>query len=768
MKFGKGQSPRRLEDVRLITGQGKYTDDVQLDGTVYLATVRSAYAHGNILSIDKEDAQEMDGVLAIYTHEDIKDYGHLPCFGGIKNIDGTDPHQTPRPILAKDKVRFVGDPIAFVIAQTRQAAKDAAEAVMVDIDDLPAIHALSSARADKSVQIWDHIPENEIFDWHAGDKDAVDAAFAKAHHVTSLEIVNNRIAPSAMENRASVGHQDPETGKLTLYMGCQGVNALQGMIGGMVMKMNPDDLRVVTRDVGGGFGMKFFIYPEYIGVLHAAKALGRPVKWTGDRSESFMTDAHGRDLVTDASAAFDETGKLLAMRAETWANMGGYLSAFGPGVQTVAGGLMIGGMYDIPSIYNRVHGMCTNTAPVDAYRGAGRPEATYITERLMDRAAREMGLGLDEIRYKNFARPDQMPYTTHLGQVYDTGEFAAVLDLGKKTADWDGFAARKAASAAKGMLRGLGLGFYIEITSFGNDDEWCDLEFNDEGGVDLLIGTQSTGQGHETAYAQILSAELDIAIEDIKVVQGDTMRVHNGGGTGGSRSIHIGGGAVMEAAKAVREKAIPLVAAALEADASDVTFEDGIFRAGTSNRTMTIEDATKQFASQLNVKAKYTSQHPTYPNGCHICEVEIDPETGVTTVDRYCAVDDFGLLLNPMLVQGQVHGGVAQGLGQALLENCIYEEGSGQLLTGSFMDYCMPRADDMPFVEFANLEVPNPNNPLGVKGCGEAGTIGAKPAVANAVLDALASHGVVNAQMPFTPQKVWELLNNDASAVAAE
>lgn len=767
MKFGKGQSPRRLEDYRLVTGQGKYTDDVQLENSAYLATVRSPYAHGKILSIDCDDAKEMDGVLAIYTYEDMKDYGPIPCFAQLENVDGTQSKDTPRPALANDRVRFVGDAVAFVVAETRQAARDAAEAVMVDVEELPPVANLRAAKNGEGSQIWDHVPGNEVFDWQAGNKDVVDEAFTKAHHVTSIEVVNNRVAPSAMENRASVGHQDPETGKLTLYIGSQGVNALQGMIAGAILQMDPANFRIVTRDVGGGFGMKFFVYPEYVGVLHAARALGRPVKWTGERSESFMTDAHGRDLITNAEMALDESGKILAMRTETWANMGGYLSAFGPGVQTVAGGLMIGGMYAIPGLYNRVHGMVTNTAPVDAYRGAGRPEATYMTERLIDRAAREMGFDVDELRYKNFARPDQMPYTTPLGQVYDTGEFAAVLDLGKKTADWDGFAARKAASEAKGMLRGRGLGFYIEITSFGNDDEWCDLEFNDEGGVDLIIGTQSTGQGHETAYAQILSSELDLAIEDIKVIQGDTQRVKNGAGTGGSRSIHIGGAAVIEAAKLVRSKANPLVAAALEADESDITFEDGIFRAGTSNRTMTIEDAVKQFASQLNVNAKYTCEHPTYPNGAHICEVEIDPDTGVVTVDRYAAVDDFGRLLNPMLVEGQVHGGVAQGLGQALLENCVYEEETGQLLTGSFMDYCMPRADDMPFVEFANLEVPNPNNPLGVKGCGEAGTIGAKPAVANAVLDALASRGIENAQMPFTPQKVWQLLN-DPDAVAAE
>lgn len=767
MKFGKGQSPRRLEDARLVTGQGRYTDDVQIDDMVYMATVRSPYAHGKIISIDVDDAKEMDGVLAVYTHEDMANYGEIPCITDLDNIDGSKQHYTPRAVLASEKVYFVGDPIAFVVAETRQAARDAAEAVMVDIEDLPAVHNLAAAQADGATQIWDHIPGNQVFDWECGDKAAVEAAFAKAHHVTSMEVVNNRVAPNTMENRSAVGHNDPETGKLTLYVGSQGVNAMQGLVGGAIMKMNPADFRVVSRDVGGGFGMKFFVYPEYVGVVHAAKELGRPVKWTGDRSESFMTDAHGRDLTTMGEMAFDESGKILAMRVESYANMGAYLSAFGPGVQTVAGGLMIGAMYDIPALYNRVHGLVTNTAPVDAYRGAGRPEATFMTERLIDRGARDLGIGVDEIRYRNFPRPDQFPYTTQLGQVYDTGEFAAVLDLGKEKADWDGYEARKAASEAKGMLRGRGLGFYIEITSFSGTDEWCDLEFNNDGTVDLITGTQSSGQGHETAFAQVLSSELDIDIENIRVVQGDTERVKNGGGTAGSRSIHIGGGAVVEAATQVRTKAMPMVAAALEADEGDVTFADGIFRVGTSNRTMTIEDAMKQFSSELNVNAKYTSQHPTYPNGCHICEVEIDPETGVTKVDRYAAVDDFGKLLNPLLVQGQVHGGVAQGLGQALLEDCVYEEETGQLLTGSFMDYCMPRADDMPFVEFANLEVPNPNNPLGVKGCGEAGTIGAKPAVANAVLDALASRGIKNAQMPFTPQKVWALLNAP-DAVAAE
>lgn len=780
MKFGKGQSVRRHEDKRFITGHGRYTDDIQLENMAYLATVRSPYAHAKILSIDIEDALEMEGVLAIYTQKDMDEagYGDFPCATALENIDGSKQHFTPRGVMARDVVRFVGDPVAMVVADSRENARNAVDAIYADLEELPAIHNIEAARAEGAAQIWDHAPGNQIFDWQAGDGAKTDEMMAKADHVTSLTLINNRVAPTAMENRAAIGEYDGEQDGFTLTTGTQGANIMQGIVAGAIMKMSPKKLRVVTPDVGGGFGMKFFVYPEYIGVLHAAKNLGRPVKWTGERSDSFMTDTHGRDLVTKAELGLDKSGKILGLKIHTAANLGGYISTFGAGIQTVAGGFMVGGVYDIPAIHNRVTGYATNTAPVDAYRGAGRPEAAYLTERLMDQAARELGLGQDEIRSRNFIQSEQMPYTTGVGTTYDTGEFETVLQMGKDRADWNGFAARKSASEAKGKLRGIGLTYYVEIAAGGPQEEYTEVKFTSAGKVELLIGTQSTGQGHETAYAQILADELDIPYEAITVIQGDTARIAQGNGTGGSRSIHVGGGAVIEGAKSTIEEARPIAAHLLEADMDELDYQDGNFQVRGTNRGISMMDLGQTAANPQNlpqelqekypngfsVKAKYQGTHPSFPNGCHIAEVEIDPDTGVVDIQSYTAVDDFGRLLNPLLAAGQVHGGVVQGIGQALHEEAVYEEGTAQLVTGSFMDYTMPRADDIPHIEFDNHVVVNPNNPLGVKGCGEAGTIGASPTIMHAILNALQDRGITHVDMPATPLKIWQLLQEAKAA----
>lgn len=780
MKFGKGQSVRRNEDQRFITGHGRYTDDIQLENTAYLATVRSPYAHAKILGIDTDDAKEMDGVLAIYTQKDMDEagYGDLPCVTALENIDGSTQHYTPRGVLARDYARFVGDPIAVVIADTRENARNAAEAIYADMEELPAIHDIEAAKAPDAHQIWEHIPGNRVFDWQAGDASKTDEMMAKADHVTKMTLINNRVAPTAMENRAAIGEYDAETESFTLTTGTQGANIMQNVVAGAILKIPPKKLRVVTPDVGGGFGMKFFVYPEYICVLHAAKILGRPVKWTGERSDSFMTDTHGRDLVTEAQMGLDKDGKVLALKIHTSANLGGYISTFGAGIQTVAGGHMVGGVYDFPAIHNRVSGYITNTAPVDAYRGAGRPEAAYLTERLMDQAARELGLGQDEIRSRNFIQSEQMPYTTGVGTTYDTGEFETVLQLGKKRADWDGFEARKAASEKAGKLRGRGLTYYVEIAAGGQQEEFTEIKFTSSGKVELLIGTQSTGQGHETAYAQILADELDIPYEAITVIQGDTARIALGNGTGGSRSLHVGGGAVIAGAKATIEEAKAIAAHMLESDVDELDYVDGNFKVQGTNRGISMmdlgtaaadpqnlpQDLQEKYPNGFSVKAKYEGQHPSFPNGCHIAEVEIDPETGVVTIDRYTAMDDFGRLLNPLLAAGQVHGGVVQGIGQALHEEAVYEKDTAQLVTGSFMDYTMPRADDVPNIDFDNHVVVNPNNPLGVKGCGEAGTIGASPTVMHAILNALEGRGITHVDMPATPLKIWKLLQEARAA----
>jgi carbon-monoxide dehydrogenase large subunit len=745
MKFGVGQSVKRVEDERLLTGKGRYTDDVQLPGQLYGVTLRSTYGHADFRIADTLAALAVPGVVAVYTHADVAHLGVVPC---IVPLSGD--LKTPRPLLADKRVRFVGDGIAFVVAETREAARAGAEAIEVDYDELPAVATLDEALADGAPVLWGD-KGNSIFDWQLGDGAKTAAAVAASAHVTRLRIVQNRIAPTSMEVRAAVGSY--ADGKYTLNVGSQGVAGMRGILSKMVMKIAPTDLRIVTQDVGGGFGMKTFLYPEYGLVLHAAKALGRPVKWTGERGDAFQTDTHGRAMVSDAALGFDKDGLITALQVETWSDLGAYQSTYGPAIQTVAGGRIIGGVYRIPNIHNLVHGVVTNTAPVDAYRGAGRPESAYIMERLLEAAARELGLTVDEIRRRNLVRPDELPHENGIGLTFDVGNFPAVLDKALANADWSGFDARKAEAARRGKRYGRGLCYYVEIAGGGSQEEFADIRVGTDGIVEAAVGTQSNGQGHETAYAQVLAEKLGIPMEQVRIVQGDTDRMDVGHGTGGSRSMAWGGGACIVAGDEMIERGKALAQPLLEADAVD--YAEGVFRGRGTNRTASIAELAAKFPGQLDGRARYAPEapRPTFPNGCHVAEIELDPETGVVAVKRYSLVDDFGTLVNPLLVQGQVHGGVAQGLGQAILENVVYGEGA-QLLTGSFMDYGVPRADDMPFVHFDTLPTESPTNPLGVKGCGEAGTIGAMPSIINAIIDALDG---VQVEMPATPEKLWRI-----------
>ena len=757
MKFGIGQSPKRVEDFRLLTGGGRYTDDQHEPGMVFAATVRSPYGHARIAGIDTAAAKAVAGVVAVYTHADIAEYGVVPCV-----VPFSGKVTTPRHLLTGDVARFVGDGVAFVVAETREAARAGADAVEVDYVELPTVTTIAEALAPDAPKLWEAAASNDLFAFPLGDAEKAQAGLAAAAHVTRMRIVQNRVAPVSMEVRAAIGQWDDATG-YTLDFGSQGVAGSRKLLATM-MKVEPEQVRVRTGDVGGGFGMKSFLYPEYGLVLHAARDLGRPVKWTGERSDAFQTDTHGRAMVSDCAIGFDADGLITALAVETWSDLGAYQSQFGPAIQTVAGGRILGGVYRIPAIHNLVHGVMTNTAPVDAYRGAGRPEAAYIMERLLEASARDLGIGVDEIRRRNLLRPDELPHANGLGLTFDIGDFPAVLNQALKNADWDGFATRKAAAARRGLRYGRGIAYYVEIAGGGSTEEFADIKVGSDGVIEAAVGTQSNGQGHETAYAQVLADRLGLDIERVRIVQGDTDRLDQGNGTGGSRSLAWGGGAVIEAGDDMVRRGIELAKSDL--DAADVDYAEGVFSARGTNRTVSLAELAAAHPGALDGRAVYKPEvaRPTFPNGCHIAEVEIDPATGTTKVVRYSLVDDFGVLMNPMLVEGQIHGGVAQGLGQVLLEDIVYGDGA-QLLTGSFMDYGIPRADDMPSaIGFATLPTPSPTNPLGVKGCGEAGTIGAMPSIMNAIIDALDG---TQLEMPATIEKVWRICRGLAPAVAA-
>ncbi|TRW14327.1 xanthine dehydrogenase family protein molybdopterin-binding subunit [Glacieibacterium frigidum] len=754
MKFGVGQSVKRVEDHRLLTGGGRFTDDTA--ATLYATTLRSPYGHARIVSIDTAAAKAVPGVVAVYTHADVAHLGVVPCLVPLSG-----PVTTPRYMLTGDVARFVGDGIAFVVAETREAARLGAEAIEVDYAELPAVGSIEAALAHDAPKIWEAAASNSLFEWNAGNADTAKAGIDAAAHVTRLRIVQNRVAPTSMEVRAAVGSFDD--GKYTLVFGGQGVASAQQQVA-KIMGVEPEQMRIVQGDVGGGFGMKAFLYPEYILVLHAAKDLGRPVKWTGDRGDAFQSDTHGRAMVSDAALGFDADGKITALQVETWSDLGAYQAQFGPAIQTFAGGRIMGGVYRIPAIHNRVHGVVTNCTPVDAYRGAGRPESAYVMERLIEAAARELGLGVDEIRRRNLLTPEELPHDNGIGLTFDIGNFPAVLAKAQVQADWDGFAARKDAAARKGLRYGRGMAYYVEIAGGGSTEEWADVRVASDGIVEVAVGTQSNGQGHETAYAQVVSERLGIDADQIRIVQGDTDRLNQGNGTGGSRSMAWGGAACQVAADDMVERGRALAAADLGAE---VDYSEGVFSARGTNRTLSLGELATAHPGGLDGRSSFkpAKPAPAFPNGCHIAEVEVDPATGKINVARYSLVDDFGTLVNPMLVEGQIHGGIAQGLGQVVLENVAYDD-DAQLLTGSFMDYGIPRADDMPdAIGFDTLGTPSPTNPLGVKGCGEAGTIGAMPSVMNAIIDALDG---TQLEMPATPEKLWRVCRSLELRQAAE
>lgn len=776
-KFGMGQAIRRVEDQRLLTGQGRYTDDISLPGQAYGYVLRSPFAHARIKKIDAAAARKMPGVLAVLTAAELKadKIGTMPCAVELKNKDGSDIVMPPRAILQGQHVRFVGDPVAFVVAETLAQARDGAERIEVDYEDLPSITATKDAVSPSAPLVWETAPSNICFDWEIGDKAATDAAFAKAKRVIKLEIVNNRIVPNSMETRAAIGDFDAKSGKLTLYTSSQGSNGLQAVFAPMFGLSN-ERMRVLTPDVGGGFGMKIFPYPEHAMVLWAARRLKRPVRWTSERSEAFLSDTHGRDNVTTAELALDDNARFLGLRVLNIANLGAYLSYYGPFIPTLAGAHMFCGVYAFEGVYVEVKGVFTHSGPTDAYRGAGRPEAAYLIERIVDDAARQLGLTPDEIRRRNFIPSSAMPYKTTLGNVYDTGDFAAVLAEGMKRADWADFSARKAASRKSGKLRGIGLAYYIEQCG-GGGDERAHIRFERDGTVSVFVGSLSNGQGHETAFAQLAADRFGIDISRIRVIQGDTDLIDYGNGTGGSRALPVQGSAVVKTADKVLEKATDIAAHLLEANALDVGFKEGVFSIKGTDRRVTIDDVAKAafdpkklpagMAPGLEEKVHHMPTASTYPNGCHIAEVDVDEGTGTVEVVRYTVVDDFGVVVNPLLLAGQVHGGVAQGIGQALLEHTVYDDKSGQLLAGSFMDYDMPRADNIPVIEFHTKNIPTTANPLGVKGAGEAGAIGAPPAVINALVDALAERGVRHIDMPATAERVWQLINGARGTKAA-
>jgi len=776
LKFGIGQPVTRLEDPRLLTGGGRYTDDIAVDDMAHGYVMRAPHAHAEIVSIDVEAARQMPGVLAVLTAAEVEadGLGVLPCLLPLQNRDGTPAGETPRPLLAGARVRHVGEPVVFVVAESVNQARDAAETVEIDYDERPAVTDTRHAGDDGQPQIWDAIPNNTCFDWDSGDADAVAAAFAQAALVSRLELVNNRVVSNAMEPRAVLADYDPADDRSTLYTPSQGVHILHPQLTDQVLKLDKDKLRVVSYDVGGGFGTRAFLYPEHCLALWASRRLQRPVKWTGDRTEIFLSDAQARDNVSLAELALDADGKFLALRVTTHAAMGAYLHNFGPFIPTQAGTHMVTGLYAIPHAYVRVKGMLTNTVPTDAYRGAGRPEGAYLIERLVDYAAAEVGLTPDEIRRRNFVPAAAMPYNTALGNVYDSGDFLAVMEEGLERADWADFEARRAEAAARGRLRGIGLSGYIERCGGGNP-ETAQVQFDaDQDGLAIVIGNQHNGQGHLTMYTQIICDRLGIAPEQVRLQQGDSDRVP-WGMTGGSRAAPVGGAAVLGAADQVIEKGRLIAAHMLEAAAVDVEYADASFRVAGTDRRLGLFEVVRAARDPANLPdgvapgldADYTRtpEAATFPNGCHVVELEVDPDTGQVEIARYTIVDDFGDVINPLLLAGQVHGGIAQGLGQALTEHTVYDPDSGQLLTATFMDYAVPRADDLPSFAFSTHNVRCTTNPLGIKGAGEAGTIGAMPAVINALVDALRpATGGNHIDMPATPQHLWQLLQQARAA----
>ena len=769
-QFGVGQGLRRLEDVRLLTGQGSYSDDVSAPGQVYGALVRSPYAHAEILSIDSAEAEAAPGVVAVYTADDLSadGIGDIPLMTPIPGRDGKVGPTPPNPVLARGRVRHVGDPVAFVVAETPHQARDAVERVLVDYRELPAVTDTAEAQKPEAPQVWDEAPGNLCLDWEMGDAEATEAVFREAAHVTRLRLVNTRVVVNSMEPRVAVAVCEGGGGGGTLTTPSQGWGRLRAQLAEQVFKIAPEQIRILTPEVGGGFGMKIFLYSEQVMVMYAARKLGRPVRWTSERSEAFLSDTQGRDHVTEAELALDAEGKMLAIRVLTTANLGAYLSNFSTFIPTGAGAPMLCGLYTLKQVYNRVACVFTNTVPVDAYRGAGRPEAAYVVERLVDAAAQELKIAPEALRRRNFIPASALPYETVTGFVYDSGEFERLMDEALRLADQPGFAARQAEAHARGRLRGMGIASYAECCG-GVGMEDARMRLDADGGLTLIVGTQTNGQGHATAYAQLLAERFGLAPEMIRTSQGDSDDLPDAGGTGGSRSLLMGGMAIQGAAERAVEKMKAVAGHLLEAAPADIELDAGAFRIVGTDRRISLKDVAgashggdlpPDLAGPIDEHHHVGTPPMTYPNGCHVCELEVDPETGVVEVQRYVIADDFGRLVNPLLVAGQVHGGTAQGLGQALLEHTVYDRESGQLLSGSLMDYCLPRADDLPEIDLHLFEVPCTTNPLGVKGAGEAGAIGAPPAIINALVDALRPLGVTHIDMPATPERVWQAIRN--------
>ncbi|MCZ0812277.1 xanthine dehydrogenase family protein molybdopterin-binding subunit [Roseovarius sp. EGI FJ00037] len=781
---GIGASSKRREDVRFLTGAGHYTDDIDLRGQAYVHFLRSDVAHGTLKNVDTSAAEGMPGVVRVFTGADFAEVGGLPCGWQITDREGNPMQEPAHPVLAQGKVRHVGDPIAAVVAETREQARDAAEAIEVDIDDLPAVVDMKAALKDGAPKVHDELTSNLCYDWGfvEENREAVDAAIKSAAHVTRLELRNNRLVANPMEPRVAVGDYSRSTGESTLYTTSQNPHVIRLLMGAFVLGIPEHKLRVVAPDVGGGFGSKIFHYAEEAFCTFAAKALNRPVKWTSSRSEAFITDAHGRDHVTTIELALDKDNNFVALRTETHANMGAYLSTFAPSVPTWLHGTLMAGNYKTPLIYVNVKAVFTNTVPVDAYRGAGRPEATFQLERVIDKAARELGVDPVELRRQNFIT--EFPYPTPVAVEYDTGDYNATLDKLLEIADLAGFEARLAESKKNGKLRGLGVNCYIEACGIAPSHlvgqlgaraglyESATVRVNATGGLVVMTGSHSHGQGHETSFAQVVADMIGIDENMVEIVHGDTANTPMGMGTYGSRSLAVGGSAMVRATEKIIAKARKIAAHLMEASEADIELKNGQFSVAGTDKSVAWGDVTlaayvphnyplEDIEPGLEETAFYDPANFTYPAGAYACEVELDPDTGKVTIEGFAAADDFGNVVNPMIVEGQVHGGLAQGIGQALLENCAYDE-DGQLLSASYMDYAMPRADDVPFYRVDHsCQTPCTHNPLGVKGCGEAGAIGSPPAVVNAVIDALqrAGRDVTHIDMPLSPSRVWDAMN---------
>jgi aerobic carbon-monoxide dehydrogenase large subunit len=789
---GIGASVRRKEDQRFLSGRGTYTDDINRPGQLYAFIKRSDRPHARIGGIETATAKAASGVVAVFTGADMAadNVGGLPCGWQIHNKDGSPMAEPPHPVLALDKVRHVGDPVAVVVAHTKQAAKDAAELIDIHFQDLPAVPSIADALKPGAPLVHDHAPGNLCYDWHIGDKAMVDNAFAAAHKVVKLELTNNRLIPNAMEPRSAVGEFDPASGDYTLYTTSQNPHVIRLLMGAFVLHLPENKLRVVAPDVGGGFGSKIYHYAEEAIVTWAAGKVRRPVKWTAERNESFVSDAHGRDHISIAEMAIDKDGHFLALRVSTMANMGGYLSTFAPAIPTYLYATLLAGVYKTPVIYCEVRAVFTTTVPVDAYRGAGRPEATFLLERLVDTIAHDTGLDRIEVRRRNFIPDDAFPYQTPVALQYDSGNYNMTLDAALKAADYTGFEARREEAAARGRLRGIGVSTYLEacgiapsavVGSLGARAglyECANIKVHPTGSVTVYTGSHSHGQGHETTFAQLVSDQLGVPIDHVEIVHGDTAKIPFGMGTYGSRSLAVGGIAIAKAMDKIIAKGKKIAAHLMEASVSDIEFKDGKFRVAGTDKEKTLTDISlaayvphnypiEELEPGLDETAFYDPKNFTFPGGCHIAEVEIDPDTGVTTVVDFIAVDDVGRVINPMIVEGQVQGGVAQGIGQALLENAVYDS-SGQLLSGSMMDYTMPRADNLPNITVGMESTLCTHNPLGVKGCGEVGAIGSPPAIINAVVDALKHYEVRHINMPASAPKIWSIIQAGRARMAAE